>query len=132
MIFSSCTRAELFASILPSQPIESISEYSLINFLRIYQNTLARQRYIVGDDIMLAGLSHLPNGAAMKIIEWNCMFVKYPKRRLVVSRTRSKEILGKVFRSDSTMRWGIIHNSVCSATLPQLLSYIRLTHSCLN
>lgn len=46
--------------------------------LGVYEEILARQKYLAGDGITLADLFHLPNGAAMKAGKWNETFVKYP------------------------------------------------------
>lgn len=46
--------------------------------LGVYDEILAGQKCLVGDDITLVDLFHLPNGAAMKGGIWKDLFVKYP------------------------------------------------------
>jgi glutathione S-transferase len=46
--------------------------------LSVYEEILAKQKYLAGDDFTLADLFHLPNGAAMKAGKWNEIFLKYP------------------------------------------------------
>lgn len=46
--------------------------------LGVYEDILAKQKYLAGDELTLADLFHLPNGAAMKAGKWNQVFVKYP------------------------------------------------------
>lgn len=44
----------------------------------VYNDTLAKQKYLAGDELTLADLFHLPNGAALKAGRWNALFDKYP------------------------------------------------------
>lgn len=43
-----------------------------------YDQILAKQRYLTGDDLTLVDLFHLPNGAALKAGKWVELFTKYP------------------------------------------------------
>lgn len=54
------------------------AEQDFDTVLGVYEKILAGQKYLVGDDITLVDLFHLPNGAAMKAGKWNDIFVKYP------------------------------------------------------
>lgn len=54
------------------------AEADLDKVLSIYDKTLATQKYIAGDEITLADLFHLPNGAALRVGKWNELFEKYP------------------------------------------------------
>ncbi|XP_014550034.1 hypothetical protein COCVIDRAFT_116750 [Bipolaris victoriae FI3] len=46
--------------------------------LSVYEEILAKQKYLAGDKFTLADLFHLPNGAAMKAGKWNEIFSKHP------------------------------------------------------
>lgn len=46
--------------------------------LSVYEEILAKQKYLAGDKFTLADLFHLPNGAAMKAGKWNKIFSKHP------------------------------------------------------
>lgn len=54
------------------------AEQDFDTVLSVYEKILARHKYIAGDEITLADLFHLPNGAVMKAGKWNDTFVKYP------------------------------------------------------
>lgn len=43
----------------------------------MYDTILAKQKYLVSDEITLADLFHLPNGAALKAGKWKSTFRKY-------------------------------------------------------
>lgn len=54
------------------------AEADLEKVLSIYDKTLAKQKYLLGDELTLVDLFHLPNGAALKLGKWNELFEKYP------------------------------------------------------
>jgi glutathione S-transferase len=54
------------------------AEASFDKVLSVYEEILANQKYLAGDEFTLADLFHLPNGAALKAGKWNEMFLKYP------------------------------------------------------
>lgn len=54
------------------------AEHDLDTVLAFYDGILQKQRYIAGDQLTLADLFHLPNGAALKAMKWKEAFSKYP------------------------------------------------------
>ncbi|PQE24819.1 Glutathione S-transferase protein [Rutstroemia sp. NJR-2017a BVV2] len=54
------------------------AEFDLDTVLAFYDKILATQKYIAGDELTLADLFHLPNGAALKAGKWKEVFSKYP------------------------------------------------------
>lgn len=54
------------------------AEQELDTVLAVYNNKLATQKYIAGDELTLADLFHLPNGAALMAGKWKEVFEKYP------------------------------------------------------
>ncbi|PLN83293.1 glutathione S-transferase [Aspergillus taichungensis] len=54
------------------------AEQELDAVLAIYDKKLATQKYIAGDELTLADLFHLPNGAALMAGKWKELFEKYP------------------------------------------------------
>lgn len=53
------------------------AEADLDNVLAVYDKILAKQKFLVGDEVTLADLFHLPNGAALKAGKWKSVFEKY-------------------------------------------------------
>ena len=53
------------------------AEADLDAVLAVYDKILATQKYLVGDEITLADLFHLPNGAALRAGKWRAIFEKY-------------------------------------------------------
>jgi len=45
--------------------------------LGVYDRLLAKQKYLGGNELSLADLFHLPNGAALKQGKWAEVFVKH-------------------------------------------------------
>ncbi|OMP82713.1 Glutathione S-transferase PARB [Diplodia seriata] len=62
----------------PDEARVAQAEKDLDTVLAIYDEILAKQRYLAGDELTLADLFHLPNGAALKGGKWKEMFSKYP------------------------------------------------------
>lgn len=54
------------------------AEQELDAVLAVYDKKLATQKYIAGDELTLADLFHLPNGAALMAGKWKELFEKYP------------------------------------------------------
>lgn len=54
------------------------AEKDLDDVLAVYDDILSRQKYLVGDELTLADLFHLPNGAALMAGKWKEVFEKYP------------------------------------------------------
>lgn len=54
------------------------AEADLDFVLSYYDKILAKQKYLAGDELTLADLFHLPNGAALKAMKWVELFEKYP------------------------------------------------------
>jgi glutathione S-transferase len=63
---------------LPDEARVAQAEHDLDTVLSVYDKILARQKYLVGDELTLADLFHLPNGAALKAGKWKEVFEKYP------------------------------------------------------
>jgi glutathione S-transferase len=63
---------------LPDEARVAQAESDLDTVLAYYNKVLARQKYIAGDELTLADLFHLPNGAALKAGRWKEVFAKYP------------------------------------------------------
>jgi glutathione S-transferase len=53
------------------------AEQDLDTVLSIYNDILAKQRYIAGNHLSLADLFHLPNGAALRAGKWREIFERY-------------------------------------------------------
>ncbi|KAF2195990.1 glutathione S-transferase [Delitschia confertaspora ATCC 74209] len=53
------------------------AEKGLDTCLAIYDKILAQQKYIAGDELTLADLFHLPNGAALRAGKWRSIFERY-------------------------------------------------------
>lgn len=53
------------------------AERDLDTVLAVYDNILAKQKFIAGDELTLADLFHLPNGAALMAGKWKEVFEKY-------------------------------------------------------
>ena len=54
------------------------AEQELDAVLAVYDKKLATQKYIAGEELTLADLFHLPNGAALMAGKWKELFEKYP------------------------------------------------------
>lgn len=54
------------------------AEQELDAVLAVYDKKLATQKYITGEELTLADLFHLPNGAALMAGKWKELFEKYP------------------------------------------------------
>ena len=63
---------------LPDEARVAQAESDLDTVLAWYDKILAKQKYIAGDELTLADLFHLPNGAALKAGKWKEVFAKYP------------------------------------------------------
>lgn len=46
--------------------------------LAVYDDILSKQKFLAEDDLTLADLFHLPNGAALLAGKWKEVFEKYP------------------------------------------------------
>ncbi|KAL1641693.1 Glutathione S-transferase hmp2 [Diplodia intermedia] len=62
----------------PDEARVAQAEKDLDIVLAVYDEILAKQRYLAGDELTLADLFHLPNGAALKGGKWKEIFNKYP------------------------------------------------------
>ncbi|KAJ5988137.1 Glutathione-S-transferase [Penicillium waksmanii] len=62
----------------PDEARVAQAERDLDTVLAVYDKTLAKQKYLAGDELTLADLFHLPNGAALKAGRWKEVFEKYP------------------------------------------------------
>jgi len=62
----------------PDEARVAQAEIDLDDVLAYYDKVLAKHRYLAGDEITLADLFHLPNGAALKATQWKGAFEKYP------------------------------------------------------
>lgn len=63
---------------LPDEARVAQAEKDLDTVLAVYDKILAKQKYLAGDELTLADLFHLPNGAALKAGKWKEVFDKYP------------------------------------------------------
>jgi glutathione S-transferase len=63
---------------VPDEARVAQAEKDLDTVLAIYDDILAKQKYLAGDELTLADLFHLPNGAALKAGKWKDVFEKYP------------------------------------------------------
>ncbi|KAJ5387433.1 Glutathione-S-transferase [Penicillium cosmopolitanum] len=62
----------------PDEARVAQAEKDLNTVLAVYEKILAEQKYLAGDELTLADLFHLPNGAALKSGRWKGAFEKYP------------------------------------------------------
>ena len=53
------------------------AEANFDEVLAYYDEVLAKQKYLAGDELTLVDLFHLPNGSAMKAFGYKEMFEKY-------------------------------------------------------
>lgn len=67
------------------------AERDLETVLALYDRILAKQRYIAGNQLTLADLFHLPNGAALKSGKWKAVFENYPSVDKWFSRLQKSE-----------------------------------------
>lgn len=63
---------------LPDEVRVAQAEQDLDTVLAVYDKILAGQKYLAGNELTLADLFHLPNGAALKAGKWKEVFEKYP------------------------------------------------------
>lgn len=63
---------------LPDEARIVQAEKDLDTVLAIYESILGKQKYLAGDELTLADLFHLPDGAALKAGKWKEVFEKYP------------------------------------------------------
>ncbi|KAF4545924.1 Glutathione-S-transferase [Lasiodiplodia theobromae] len=63
---------------VPDEARVAQAEKDLDTVLAVYDKILAKQKYLVGDELTLVDLFHLPNGAALKGGRWKEVFKKYP------------------------------------------------------
>ena len=62
----------------PDEARVAQADAELEKVLAFYDDVLAGQRYLAGDEVSLVDLFHLPNGAALKGFGYEGMFGKYP------------------------------------------------------
>lgn len=62
----------------PDEARVAQAEADLETVFARYDQILAKQRYLIGNDLTLVDLFHLPNGAALKAGKWVGLFNKYP------------------------------------------------------
>lgn len=75
----------------PDEARVAQAEKDLDTVLAVYDNILATQRYIAGDELTLADLFHLPNGAALMAGKWKVVLEKYPNVNKWFSRLQERE-----------------------------------------
>ncbi|KAJ6137863.1 hypothetical protein N7471_004349 [Penicillium samsonianum] len=63
---------------IPDEVRVAQAEQDLDAVLAVYDKILAGQKYLAGNELTLADLFHLPNGAALKAGKWKELFEKYP------------------------------------------------------
>ncbi|OAA60530.1 Glutathione S-transferase protein [Niveomyces insectorum RCEF 264] len=63
---------------VPDEARVAQAEADLETVLAVYDEILARQKYLAGDEVTLADLFHLPNAAALKAGKWRETIEKYP------------------------------------------------------
>ena len=54
------------------------AEADLEQVFAYYNEVLAKQKFLAGDDLSLVDLFHLPNGAALKAFGYKGVFEKFP------------------------------------------------------
>ncbi|KAF9888037.1 hypothetical protein FE257_009301 [Aspergillus nanangensis] len=62
----------------PDEAKVAQAEEDLDLVLSVYGQILSKQKYIAGDELTVADLFHLPNGAALMAGKWKDVFAKYP------------------------------------------------------
>ncbi|GES56886.1 glutathione S-transferase [Aspergillus terreus] len=62
----------------PDEARVAQAEQDLEAVLAVYDKILASQKYLAGNELTLADLFHLPNGAALMAGRWKEVFKKYP------------------------------------------------------
>ncbi|KAF2096877.1 glutathione S-transferase [Rhizodiscina lignyota] len=62
----------------PDEARVAQAEADLKTVLAVYDKTLAKQKYLTGDEVALADLFHLPNASALKMLRYKETFEKYP------------------------------------------------------
>jgi glutathione S-transferase len=73
-----CGHARMKGLGAPDEARAAQAEQDLDAVLAVYDKILASQKYIAGDELTLADLFHLPNGAALMAGKWKEIFKKYP------------------------------------------------------
>ncbi|KAJ5959835.1 glutathione S-transferase [Penicillium vulpinum] len=63
---------------LPDEIRVAQAEKDLDTVLAVDDKILASQKYLTGNELTLADLFHLPNGAALKADKWKEVFERYP------------------------------------------------------
>jgi glutathione S-transferase len=75
----------------PDEARVAQAETDLDTVLAYYDKVLAKHEYLAGDEITLADLFHLPNGAALKATRWKGAFEKYPNVNQWFSGLQARE-----------------------------------------
>ncbi|KAJ5986620.1 hypothetical protein N7451_010985 [Penicillium sp. IBT 35674x] len=79
------------------------AEQELDAVLAVYNNKLATQKYIAGDELTLADLFHLPNGAALMAGKWKGVFEKYPNVKSWFIELQGRETWAKAAAETGTI-----------------------------
>ena len=62
----------------PDEARVAQAEVDFDTVFAVYDNILAKQKYLAGDELTLADLFHLPNASALKEFGYKGTFEKYP------------------------------------------------------
>lgn len=62
----------------PDEARVAQAEADLDQVFAYYDELLAKQKYLAGDELTLVDLFHLPNGSALKAFGYKRTFEKYP------------------------------------------------------
>lgn len=62
----------------PDEARVAQAEAGLDQVFAYYDEVLAKQKYLAGDELTLVDLFHLPNGSALKAFGYKGTFEKYP------------------------------------------------------
>lgn len=62
----------------PDEARVAQAESDLNEVFAYYDNVLAEQKYLAGDELTLVDLFHLPDGSALKAFGYKGTFEKYP------------------------------------------------------
>ena len=79
------------------------AEQELDAVLAVYDKKLATQKYIAGEELTLADLFHLPNGAALMAGKWKELFEKYPNVDKWFKELQGRETLVKAAAEAGTI-----------------------------
>lgn len=71
------------------------AEADLDETFAYYETILSKSTFLLGDNVTLADLYHLPNGAALKAFGWKDTFAKYPNVDIWFSKLQGLEIWTK-------------------------------------